>query len=74
MLSALIPSRHSYRAVPRARELVDQRSVHFGPLVLEITPLKHQRLQKIGDQPVSRIFAWFYDEVEPSRITAGIGL
>ena len=40
--------------VPLARQLVDQRSVHSGPLVLGANPLKIQRLQKIGDQPVSR--------------------
>ena len=54
MLSALIRSEHSYPAVPLARQQVDQRFVHFGPLVLETNPLKYQRLQQIGDQPVSR--------------------
>lgn len=34
MLSEIIPSRHSYSAVPRARQPIDQRSVHFGPLVV----------------------------------------
>ena len=34
MLSVVIPSRHSYPAVPLARQLVHQRSVHPGPLVL----------------------------------------
>jgi len=33
MLSEVIHSRHSYRAVPLAGQLVHQRSVHFGPLV-----------------------------------------
>ena len=66
MLSAVIPSRHSYPAMPLARQQVDQRSVLFGPLVLEKTPLKQQRLQQIGDQPVSRRF-------EPSSRTALIG-
>src|SRR3989338_4843476 len=33
MLSALILSRHSYPAVLLAEELVDQWSVHSGPLV-----------------------------------------
>ena len=33
MLSAVIVTRHSYPAVPLARQLVDQRSVHPGPLV-----------------------------------------
>ena len=57
MLSAVIPSEHSYRAVPLARQLVHQRFVPFGPLVLERTPLKNQRLQQIGDQPVSRMLS-----------------
>ncbi len=33
MLSAVIGTRHSYPAVPLARQLVDQWSVHPGPLV-----------------------------------------
>ena len=33
MLSALITTEHSYRAVPLAGQLVDQRFVHPGPLV-----------------------------------------
>jgi hypothetical protein len=37
-----------------AEQLVDQRSVHPGPLVLGASLLKNQRLQQIGDQPVSR--------------------
>jgi len=56
MLSEVIHSRHSYPAVPLARQLVDQRSVHSGPLVLGANLLKYQRLQQIGDQPVSRRF------------------
>ena len=44
MLSAVIGTRHSYPAVPLARQLVDQRSVHPGPLVLGTTPLNNQRL------------------------------
>ncbi len=34
MLSALITTEHSYRAVPLAGQLVDQRFVHPGPLVM----------------------------------------
>ena len=56
MLSEVIHSRHSYRAMPRAGQLSDQRSVHSGPLVLGASLLKYQRLQQIGDQPVSRMF------------------
>ena len=37
-----------------AVQLVHQRSVHSGPLVLGTTPLKYQRLRQIGDQPVLR--------------------
>ena len=55
MLSEVIHSRHSYAAVPLAGQQPHQRSVHSGPLVLGANPLKIQRLQKIGDQPVSRI-------------------
>ncbi len=40
--------------MPLARQLVHQRSVHPGPLVLGAVPLKYQRLQQIGDQPVLR--------------------
>ena len=66
MLSALIPSKLSYPAVLLAEQLVHQRFVHLGPLVLETTSLKFQRLQQIGDQPVSRRF-------KPSSRTALIG-
>ena len=54
MLSAVIPSQHSYPAVPRARQLVHQRLVHPGPLVLGANPFKYQRLQKIENQTVLR--------------------
>ncbi len=37
-----------------AVQLVHQRSVHSGPLVLGTTPFKYQRLRQIGDQPVLR--------------------
>lgn len=65
MLSEVIHSRHSYPAVPLARQQVHQRSVHFGPLVLEADLLKNRRLQQIGDQPVLRMIP---------MITHGIGL
>ena len=54
MLSEVIPSRRSYPAFLLVKEQVDQRSVHSGPLVLGANPLNNQRLQEIGDQPVSR--------------------
>ncbi len=41
----------------KAVQLPHQRSVRFGPLVLETTLLKNRRLQQIGDQPVSRMFS-----------------
>src|SRR3989338_9993323 len=34
MLSALIRTKHSYRTLPLAGQLVDQRFVHPGPLVI----------------------------------------
>ena len=40
MLSALIYSAHSYPAMPLVEQLVHQRCVHPGPLVLGTNPLK----------------------------------
>src|SRR5699024_3096742 len=40
MLSAFIPSTHSYPAMLLAEQLVHQRCVHPGPLVLRTAPLK----------------------------------
>ena len=65
MLSAVIHSQHSYPAMLLAEQLVHQRLVLPGPLVLGKTLLKNRRLQQIGDQPVSRSF---------SNITVGDGL
>jgi len=48
MLSVLIPSKHSYPAMPRAGQLADQRFVHQDPLVQLTTSLKYQRLRQIG--------------------------
>jgi len=45
MLSAVIRSQHSYPAVPLARQPVDQRLVHPGPLVLGTNLVKYRRLQ-----------------------------
>lgn len=42
MLSEFIHARHSYPAVPLARQQVHQRSVHSGPLVLGANPLKNR--------------------------------
>ena len=55
MLSAVILPEHSYRAVLLAEQLVHQRFVLPGPLVLGKRSLKQWRPQQIGDQPVSRI-------------------
>ena len=54
MLSALIPSIHSYPAVPLARQLVHQRYVHPGPLVLRTAPLKFPTPTTDRDRTVSR--------------------
>src|ERR1700751_583041 len=66
MLSALIPSIRSYPAVPLAGQLVHQRYVHPGPLVLRTDPLKSPARTADRDQTVSRRF-------EPSSRTALIG-
>src|SRR5918911_1653758 len=66
MLSALIPSVHSYPAMPLARQLVHQRYVHPGPLVLRTDPLTSPTPTADRDQTVSRRF-------EPSSRTALIG-
>jgi hypothetical protein len=54
MLSALIPSQHSYPAVPLAGQLVDQRLVQLGPLVLKSDPLKLLTPATDRDRTVSR--------------------
>src|SRR3712207_6856293 len=54
MLSAFIPSRHSYPAVLLAEQLVHQRLVHPGPLVLRTAPLKFPTPTADRDRTVSR--------------------
>ena len=54
MLSALIRSVHSYPAMPLARQLVHQRYVHPGPLVLRADPLKFPTPATDRDRTVSR--------------------
>ncbi len=54
MLSALITSRHSYPAMPLAGQLVHQRSVRLGPLVLEPGPLNFLTPAVDRDRTVSR--------------------
>src|ERR671924_784451 len=63
MLSAVIPSAHSYPAVPLARQQVHQRCVHLGPLVLETDPLNTPTPTADRDRTVSR-------RSEPSSRTA----
>ena len=66
MPSALIRAELSYPAMPLAEQLVHQRFVHPGPLVLGMGSLNIQRPQQIGDRTVSR-------RSEPSSRTALIG-
>src|ERR1700688_183664 len=54
MLSALIPSDHSYPAVLLAEQPVHQRSVQPGPLVLRSAPLKFPPPMADRDRTVSR--------------------
>ena len=54
MLSAVIPSVHSYAALPLARQLLHQRYVHPGPLVLGTNPLKSPTPTADRDRTVSR--------------------
>ena len=66
MLSAVISARRSYPAMPLARQLAHQRSVHSGPLVLGAAPLKSLTPTADRDRPVSR-------RSEPSSRTALTG-
>src|SRR6185295_10720151 len=56
MLSAVIASVRSYPAMPLARQLVHQRYVHSGPLVLGAAPVKSPTPTADRDQTVSRRF------------------
>ena len=62
----LIPSIHSYPAMPLARQLVHQRYVHPGPLVLRTAPLKFPTPTTDRDRTVSR-------RSEPGSRTALMG-
>src|SRR5690242_18285264 len=66
MPSAVIPSAHSYPAVPLARQPVHQRCVHPGPLVLGTAPRKPPTPTTDRDRTVSR-------RSEPSSRTALMG-
>src|ERR1700738_2561844 len=54
MLSAVIPSVHSYPAMPLARQPVHQRYVHPGPLVLGTDPRNSPSPTADRDRTVSR--------------------
>ena len=54
MLSAVIPSEHSYRAMQLASQPEHQRFVHSGPLVLGTAPFKSHTSTADRDRTVSR--------------------
>ena len=54
MLSALILTQRSYSAVPAAKQLIHQRLVHPGPLVLRTAPGKLPTPTTDRDRTVSR--------------------
>ena len=56
MLSAVIDSELSYRALQLASQPTHQRFVHSGPLVLGATPFNHPSPTADRDQTVSRRF------------------
>ena len=66
MLSAVIPPEGRYSAMPPARQLMHERFVHPGPLVLGATPRKFPTPTADRDRPVSR-------RSEPSSRTALMG-
>ena len=66
MPSAVIPSTHSYPALPLARQQVHRRCVHPGPLVLRADPLNSPTPTADRDRTVSR-------RSEPSSRTTLIG-
>ena len=66
MLSALIPSKRGYSAMPLAEQLMHQRFVHPGPLVLRTGLLNILTPTVDRDRTVSR-------RSEPSSRTALMG-
>src|SRR3989442_12913738 len=66
MVSALIPTEDSYPELPLACQRGPQRSVHPGPLVLRVTPLKSPAPTTDRDRTVSR-------RSKPSSRTALMG-
>jgi hypothetical protein len=61
MPSAVIPTEHSYPAMPLVGQLVHQRFVRSGPLVLGAASLKLQRSQQIRTE-------LSYDVLNPARV------
>jgi hypothetical protein len=77
MLSALIPSIHSYPAVQLVPKPANQRYVQSSPLVLRPTPLKHKTPVTDRDRPVSRMFRYRISDIgyqisDNSVITNGL--
>ena len=66
MLSVLIPSEHTYPAMPLARQLAQHWFVHSGPLVLGAAPFKSLTPAMDRDRTVSR-------RSEPSSRTTLMG-
>ena len=66
MLSALIPSKRGYSAMPLAEQLMHHWYVHPGPLVLGTAPLKFPTPTADRDRTVSR-------RSEPSSRTSLMG-
>ena len=64
MLSAVISARRSYPAMPLARQLAHQRSVHSGPLVLGAAPLKPPAPAVDRDRTVSRVLYPLFPEAQ----------
>ena len=70
MLSALIYSAHSYPAMPLVWQLVHQRCVHSGPLVLGADPLKFPTVHS-GYKPNCLTTFWTQLTYLFNRRTAG---
>ena len=61
MLSALIYSAHSYSAMPLVRQLIHQRYVHKGPLVLPANPLNFPDVHS-GYKPNCLTHVWLWEK------------
>ncbi len=79
MLSALIGTEHSYPTLLLAKQLVDQRFVHPGPLVLGTTLLKLQRPHQIRtnlSRAIERNFNWtipYPDLISGPNVLSALG-